>query len=337
MHHFKMATTNSVSLSSELNNLRKSELIEIIISQKVPERITNECVIKYIREMHTALEKYRDEDANASFRSFSSTDSVNETILQTQNIQEKVLNHGFISSQPTYQAGNTNTESRGKTETVVNDLLRELETMKNENDLLKKLEIEMRERIDLMVFKINVLENDIKGKNVNKGPHTFSASVLQPTAQGRAPPSQREKNPSTPATKHSVNNVATTSQIADGKTTTGSTIKDSFQKIIGTGPTQGGIIASTSNGNNFEFLYVNNLVKNTSEEMLKQFFKNSKQMDNIFVKKLKENDFSCSFKVGVPKENLNLVLESGFWSAGVRVQKFQNRVRKFFPTHNRNR
>ena len=77
----------------------------------------------------------------------------------------------------------------------------------------------MRERIDLMAFKINVLDNTQQGnkdtqvyasknkvnfniKNVNKGPQrpTASALPLQPTAQGlpsTAPSSQRERNSST--------------------------------------------------------------------------------------------------------------------------------------------
>lgn len=208
-----MASTDCVLLTTELNNLRKSELIEIIISQKVPDRITSECILKYVREIQWALGKYRADEADASFCSLSSSDSVNDTVLNTPTPSENHINLGFLSSQSQppdshpqrcvapKKAENLTQGSQGERvnrETVINDLLRELECTKNENLLLGRLENEMRERIDLMVYKIKVLENtknnknyDIQipaennkvrldGKSVNKGPRQTPPSRIRP-------------------------------------------------------------------------------------------------------------------------------------------------------------
>lgn len=368
---FKMASTDCVLLTTELNNLRKSELIEIIISQKVPDRITSECILKYVREIQWALGKYRADEADASFCSLSSSDSVNDTVLNTPTPSENHINLGFLSSQSQppdshpqrcvapKKAENLTQGSQGERvnrETVINDLLRELECTKNENLLLGRLENEMRERIDLMVYKINVLENtknnknyDIQipaennkvrldGKSVNKGPRQTppsSAPRQKPETQASrapavAPPPHhnRQQNSSTaamthrPADKNRSANEHATNQAA-------------FLRIVGTGPTQGGIIASDVNRNDLTFLFVNNVSKTTSEEMLKNFFRD-KQMDNIFVKKLNENDFSCSFQIGVPTEKLKAVMEPGFWAAGVTVQKYKFHSKTFFRRYNGN-
>lgn len=140
-----------------------------------------------------------------------------------------------MSSQPPSHTLNTNTESRSeheKTETVLNVLLRQLENVKNENDLLKKLETEMRERIDLIIFNINVLKTNIKGNrnaqiyasnnkvsldrgNVNKGPQIASVSPLEPTAQ-----SSQSQDMAPPAIKH-IANIVAPSQLAVGRVTNG--------------------------------------------------------------------------------------------------------------------
>lgn len=133
-----MAASEAVQLVAELKKLNKDEIIDILINKVVPKRSKSDVLSKFVEELRVACELSHQNDVNIS------NDSVNTVI----DNGDHDINTAFLGSQQSQSA------------VVISDLIRENSVLKAENILLRDLDSEKAERINLMKFKIDVLENN---------------------------------------------------------------------------------------------------------------------------------------------------------------------------------
>lgn len=331
-----MASTESVNvLCTELNNLKKCELIEIIVNQNLSPKVSNEMVKNCVKELREALHNYRKSNLN---NSSSSNDSTGTVFFNTQETNEKDL--GFLASQDPGIPENTLTqEGMSNGQAVVTELLRELSVVRNENNFLKKIETQMTERIDLMVFKINVLEiRNESGTTTMCNNENSKSKQMPPNSSEGTPLHGPQPLVNMVSSNGGDRHTQTKNKVDSAIYRTTSNAQEKYQKpsspslenwqnkskidhgLIGTRQDENCPIAAAEKSSaNLTFLHVSNLKSNTDEKMLKDFMK----MDGVTVNKLNSNDFSSSFKIGAPKESLETLLDAEFWPVGVKIRRFQ--------------
>lgn len=206
--------------------------------------------------------------------------------------------------------------------------------MQNENLLLKKLESEMRERIDLMVFKIGVLEksnenlvsgDNLNNDNVNKGPHISrdqKSPYPDPSSQQPVRSIVKSRSPYLPPSNEVSSNLTANRkdnhpQLAASQVTRSSTIVGSNKTV------NSNLLAAIPQDISITYLYVYNLKSDTTENILKEYLVNKGNCSLVNVMKLKADDFGSSFKVGIPKAEVNYIMDGGFWPEGVKVRLFR--------------
>lgn len=250
-------------------------------------------------------------------------------------------------------------QSEGSNKIMIDDLVSENDRLRIENALLRKLVSEMDDKNQLLIFKINTLEN---------ADHTTNRSLL---SNAQAAPSSRSMSPVgiNLNMKNSATHSCSTAERDDNSKNTKNTlvpsrkgqrpakpnnnknknhlvIGDSNLNFSGVDATSGQARVadrSTSNKRNrvviglnkeatiraapkLGHLHVYRLSSDTSEEMLSAFLRRSAPNINFSCQKLTRRDeTSASFKVSFPIADVDKVYNGSIWPDGSAVKRF------FFP------
>lgn len=337
-----MAAEANVTLAAELNKLRKDELIEILITRKVPHRVTSDIVIKFVQKYNCICQVKTSDSSDANMQSLQAR--VNNNGDDT-SIPASYANTAFIGSMSDIslnsaasqlsQLENTLQSSGEGSAKVINDLLRENTTLKNENDLLRQLQTERVERIELLCYKIRILENS--GVSSNNGAYSLSTNSLGNGSIGAASAIKNVSNQIAEKRNHSYHPGPPAPSDGGAKelvtTQHGATKSDKRKRyVLGTCKEDSCILKPASTDGQFTALHIFNLDVTTTEGMVVEHVTTLLDArscaSSIKAEKLRTNGLYSSFKLTVPRTLAESLLSPELWPENVKVRFFQRSPRQ---------
>lgn len=190
--------------------------------------------------------------------------------------------------------------------------------------------MERESRIDLLLFKINVLENG----NTN---YKKSSSDIHPSAENtdNQIKNHKKQGKDLKVKENQENGNENPNKFEKSKITTASAPGKNV--IIGICATNASGI--TAANQEMTFLHICNLNLTVSGEMLKEHIESSLGTTEakIIIEKLKTSGLYNSFKVGVSNACVEKVMSPEFWPEGVKVRPFQSQFRNKFRQQKSNK
>ena len=328
-----MAADEFASISAELNKLKKSDLIELIVTSSLPDTCTSDILISYAS---TRAKKCNCEDI--SFMNDSNT-----TVMST-NVNTVLKHKDFLVKN---EVKHLKELSEQKDKVIANQSLA-IETLKNHNNLLNAL-LNSNNNINKDFTKVATSNDNIQNvsriSTTSQIPKNQVQITPKPSCSDNTPSGRRKPKPMQQASHlvttqqvssavHQATAVVKTDEVLalrdDNKIKESNWNLVQYKKrtrnrtiMVGTGSAgDAGTHHPIRAVSSLSYFHLFKLHPNTSHDDVIKFLK--PQFSEVTCEKLNSRypDEYSSFKVGVYEKNVDSFLEPSRWAEGTRINKF---------------